>query len=320
MTYYGIDISKNTIDVCRAGYHQVTTYSNTPDGWLELLNDSDLTNAWYIMEATGPYFVGLAHWLFDQGQRVSVVNPLVIRRYGQSKLKRVKTDKTDARLIADYGCRHYHDLEEWRPKSAVTAQIRHLIALLQKNSKIETMVKNQREAFKQDTRASQTSLPFVQQHLEFLQQQKKQIEKQLKQLATAEYGQILNSLQSIPGIGFKTAVILCAITEGLTRFETSQQLASYAGICPSPYESGTTVRGRGHISKIGCGLLRKQLYMCALPARRFNSGCIKLHERLTTAGKPRNVVRIAVANKLLRQAFVIGKTNGNFDAQKALGY
>ena len=319
MNYLGIDISKEHIDVCNAATSKVTKYPNTPQGWNTLLEDSEGTNNWFVMEATGPYFVGLAHWLADKDQRVSVINPLIIRRYGQLKLKRIKTDKADARLIADYGSKQYQDLMLWQPKSVTARSIRQLVALLEKTIKLQTIVKNQREAFSQDPEAATCALQLVEQELEFLNQQEKQINKELHKLAKAEYGQLLKSLQSIPGIGLKTAIILCVVTDGLTRFDSSQKLAAYVGICPSPYESGSSIKGKGHISKLGSALLRKTLYMCTLSGSQYNVGCKQMYERLTAVGKPNKLVRIAVANKLLRQAFVIGKSNSFFDPQKALG-
>ena len=319
MNYFGIDISKKHIDVCPAGSTKVNKYPNTPQGWSTLLEDFTGDNNWFVMEATGPYFVGLAHWLCDKDQRVSVINPLIIRRYGQLKLKRIKTDKADARLIADYSSKQHEDLVCWQPKSVAARSIRQLLALLEKTIKLQTIVKNQREAFSQDPEAATYTLQLVEHQLDFLNQQEKQITKELHKLAKAEYDPILKSLQSIPGIGLKTAIIICAITDGLTQFDSSQKLAAYTGICPSPYESGSSIKGKGHISKLGSSLLRKTLYMCTLSGSRYNVGCKQMYERLKAAGKPNKLVRIAVANKLLRQAFMVGKSNSFFDPQKALG-
>ena len=101
----GIDISKVYVDVAfqRAGGEEAGgRYSQDAAGYAALLAGTP-AECVYVMEATGVYYLRLAHYLHAQGRGVSVVNPLVIRRFGQMKLLRAKTDPADARLIAEYG-------------------------------------------------------------------------------------------------------------------------------------------------------------------------------------------------------------------------
>ncbi|MEZ4880590.1 MAG: transposase [Chitinophagales bacterium] len=102
----------------------------------------------------------------------------------------------------------------------------------------------------------------------------------------------------------------------LKKFDNYRQLIAYVGLSPRKYESGTSVRGRGHICKMGQSQIRKLLYMCSWSAKKLNKACIAMYERLIAKGKAERVVKIAIANKLLKQAFAIAKNkevyNENF--------
>ena len=103
----GIDVSKDTLDVVlwdgEHGNHQV--FSNSPVGYTRLghwLISQKTGRVHACLEATGQYGEGVAESLYSMGNPVSVVNPLRIKRYGDSKLHRNKTDKADAALIAEF--------------------------------------------------------------------------------------------------------------------------------------------------------------------------------------------------------------------------
>lgn len=121
-------------------------------------------------------------------------------------------------------------------------------------------------------------------------------------------------MQSIPGIGIKTALFLIVITDGFTKFETGSQLCSYVGITPTIRESGSSVRGRARISKVGNRKLRNLLFLCSFTACIHNKGCREIYERITNKGKSKKLALIAVSNKLLKQAFAIAKSGNPYDA------
>ena len=93
----GIDISKETFNVAfdQHGYWINEKFRNLKRGFSSFskyLTPQDHC----VMEASGPYYLPLAMDLFQRGIPVSVVNPLVIRRFSQMRLSRTKTDKKDA--------------------------------------------------------------------------------------------------------------------------------------------------------------------------------------------------------------------------------
>nr|WP_281340822.1 transposase [Sulfurihydrogenibium sp. YO3AOP1] len=97
------------------------------------------------------------------------------------------------------------------------------------------------------------------------------------------------------------------------RFKSVKDISSFIGISPSPYESAACVKKSGWIKKMGNPYVRKILYMAALSAIRFNKYCRELYERLVSKGKAKKLALVAVAHKLLRQAYGVLKSRRPFD-------
>ncbi|MGB1247530.1 MAG: transposase, partial [Chitinophagales bacterium] len=124
---------------------------------------------------------------------------------------------------------------------------------------------------------------------------------------------LLTRLETIPGMGRKTAVMLLVVTNYFKDFHTSGQLCSYAGLTPLIRQSGSSVKGRERISKMGNGKLRNLLFMCSFNACKYNKSCKELYERIVAKGKSKKLALIAVCNKLLKQAFAIAKSGLIYD-------
>ena len=101
--------------------------------------------------------------------------------------------------------------------------------------------------------------------------------------------------------------MLLVFTDGFNRFNSSKQLCSYAGITPLIRQSGSSVKGRPRISKMGNPKLRKLLFMCSFNACKYNKACKALFDRIVAKGKSKKLALIAVCNKLLKQAFAVVK-------------
>jgi transposase len=316
MQVIGIDISKSWFDVHVHTSGRKARFDNTIEGW-KAFKGWSAAPFHAVMEASGSYYLGLACWLSEQGEAVSVVNPLVIRRYSQMKFIRAKTDAKDAALIAEYAVINTPD--RWTPPAPYIRQLRQLLACQRQIVHMRTQVRNQAEAFAQDPGADEWQRWFTETQLKGLASQLEQVEARIQALAKRYYSSTLKGLRSIPGIGPKTAMLLTVLTDNFTRFEDSRQLCGYIGLCPRIYESGSSVRGKGAICKVGPSEIRQMLYMCAWSARKYNKACMKLYERMAAKGKPAKVITIALAHKLLRQAFYVGKHGVSYDEKKALG-
>ena len=144
--FAGFDVSKKFFDVCLSvdGLMSSTRFSNDIQGFKALFSQLPV-DTHCVMEATGPYYLQLAFFLHEHGLKVSVVNPLIIRRFCQMRLSRAKTDKADARLIVAYGIKE--EPAVWEPPQQYVIELQQLQALCDQFQKHYRALSNQLEAF-----------------------------------------------------------------------------------------------------------------------------------------------------------------------------
>lgn len=317
-SWIGVDVSKLTLDVCwfKDGVPTHLKVSNDLRGFKELLSHLP-PEAHLVMEATGAYYLRFAHFLLSHSLAVSVVNPLSIKRYAQMKLSRAKTDKYDAALIAGYGASQEPPL--WTLPDVKILEMQQLVTLEDQLGLQKRALLNQQEAFSHSPFASAQALKSIKAMVRTMERELKRVEAALQAITSQHYPRAVEILTSIPGMGRKTAEALLVATKGFREKVNGRALCSYVGIAPRPYESGSSVKGRGWISKMGSRSVRNKVYMCTLTAIQFNPACKVFYERLRKNGKPAKVALIAVAAKLLRQAAAMIKNDQMFDEKLALG-
>lgn len=128
-----------------------------------------------------------------------------------------------------------------------------------------------------------------------------------------DHQELLTRLESIPGLGRKTSIMLIILTDGFDRFTSASELCSYSGLTPIIRQSGTSINGRSRISKMGNIKLRNLLFMCSFTACNNNKASKALYDRIVAKGKSKKLALIAVSNKLLKQAFAIAKSGLPYD-------
>jgi transposase len=313
--YAGIDISKSFFDVAidNQGKHIHHKYSNDEAGF-KALSSLLTVDSHVVMEASGPYYLRLACYLNNQGIRVSVINPLVIRRFCQMRMSRAKTDKKDASMIASYAKAERPAL--WQPPQQHVITLQQMEAVLSGLNKECTALNNQFESFSSSGMFDKGLSKLIHKELLHKQQLIAKITAAMQDIAQQHFSEMLTNLESIPGLGKKTAMMLITLSGGFERFDDYRKLSSYIGLCPRIFESGTSVKGKARICKMGMSRIRTTLYICSWSAKRCNKACKELYDRLVAKGKAKKLALIAVANKLLKQAFAIAtqktKYNENY--------
>lgn len=313
--FLGIDVSKATLDVAlikdeKKPRHKV--FANTSAGHAQLvcwLQDNRTPHVHACMEATGTYSEALATALADAGHSVSLVNPAPIKAFGQSQMSRGKTDKIDAQLIARFCLMHRPPL--WTPPAAEVRQLQALVRRLEALQQMHTMEGNRLEAAAPGGPVHKS----LEQHLAFLgkeiEQTKQQIKDHIDQNPPLKERRDL--LVSIPGVAEATAAALLAELGEVSLFARAGQVAAFAGLCPRLRQSGSSVRGRCCLCKVGSSRLRKALYFPAIAALRFNPLIKALGERLKERGKAKMAVVGAAMRKLLVLAYGVLKSGKPFD-------
>ncbi|MDF7815695.1 IS110 family transposase [Hymenobacter sp. YC55] len=309
----GIDVSKASLAVCYQANQQVKhlEVSNSKAGFQQLVKACGV-QCLFVMEATGAYNLAVAYYLHEQGGQVAVLNPLVIKRFIQMHLGKGKSDRKDAQWLLRYG--QQQPVKIWQPDEQVLVECRQLEQVNEQLIKQKTMASNALAALLQQPVVSQLARERLQHTLHVLTDQVQAVEAELLALLEQRFQAEMALLCSIPGIGRKTAGTLLLFAGSFHRFENYRQLIALAGLSPREHSSGTSVRGKVRITKMGGGLIRGKLFMCSFAAKKRNRACQALYERLVAKGKNGKVALIAVCNKLLKQAFAIVKSGQPYQA------
>lgn len=307
--YFGIDISKLVFDVTdsEGNYYQ---FSNKVSGFKKFLKLLD-SDSHCVMEATGYYHNQLAYYLVENTILVSVENPLSVKRFIQMKLSKVKTDKSDSKMICEYA--QQVALQLWHGDSKEQQECLQITRLLDTYTKQSTMLKNKIHGEEVLGTPSKYALDSIKRVLNYLKKDILKLEAKLLILVKKTHKDLLTRLETIPGIGKKTSLSLVVLTDGFKRFTSGSELCSYSGLTPLIRQSGSSVRGRARISKIGNAKLRNLLFMCSFNACKYNKACKAIYDRIVAKGKSKKLALIAVCNKLLKQAFAIAKSGLIYD-------
>jgi len=311
----GIDVAKSKLDVVLLLNDKalVKKFDNNMKGFKLLrgwLSSLKIEQVHACLEATGTYGEAIAEFLHEHGHRVSVVNPLRIKSFAKSDLKRNKTDRSDARTIAEFCL--LKDPEDWHP---LPPEIKQLQALTRRIESLERMLlaeTNRLEAAQAATR------PSIERMIDNLKQEIDNVQRLIKDHIdnNPDLRQQSDLLQTIPGIGEKTARLLLGEIE-FRSFESARALAAHAGLTPRQFQSGTSLNWT-RLSKLGSGRIRKAMYFPAITALKYNAVIKQFARRLSESGKSPMQIVCAAMRKLLHIAFGVIRHNRPFDPTPAL--
>ena len=312
--YIGVDISKAYFDVAilHGAKPLQRKFPNNEKGFAQLhawLRNRKIAQAHVCMESTSTYGDELALELHEHGHVVSVINPALLKGFAPAGLQRNKTDPLDALVIAHY-CQT-NKPNAWTPPAP---EIRELQGLTRR---LTTLM----EARQQEINRSQVPgvVKAVKQSIrsliKHLSAQIADLQRQIKDHINRhpDLRHKAELLESIPGIGLKTAARTLAEIPDVELFEDAKQVAAYAGLTPALRQSGSSVRGRSHISRVGNAHIRAALYLPAMVAMRYNPIMRSFAKRLLATGKAKKLVIVAVMRKLLQMMYGILKNNRPFD-------
>lgn len=309
----GIDVAKAKLDVALQlvdGKIRSKVIDNTPQGFAVLstwLNKHGVTDLHVCMEATGIYWEAVAEFLADAGHTVSIVNPAQIKAFGAAELVRTKTDRVDARLIARF-CVAQRP-EPWQAPSPAIRELRALVARRDALNAMRTQESNRLLVAREAVRAG------IETHLAYLEKAIAEIDAALRQKIDDDPSlkEQHALLDSVPGLGDKTIPVLLSYYGGAPRFDNAREAAAFAGLDPRQHESGSSVRGKPRLSKVGHAPLRRALYMPAMVATTRTVWGRAFRDRLAAAGKPPMLILGAMMRKLVHVAFGVLKSGKPFN-------
>jgi transposase len=326
--YIGSDMSKAYFDVALCPERKASMlgeYPNKEQGYQEMaqeltaeIKSDEETIIHLIVEPTGGYEKQLVAFAFEQGWRVSLPNPKLVRDWAKGMGVRAKNDHLDSRTLAEYGA-----ICQPAPENCLAAEVAGLDTLLRRREDLQQMLreeKNRLEALEYKPHASSAAKRSVGRMIELLEEELEQVEAAMKELLDqhTDLKAQARLLLTVSGIGPKTVLIILVF---LHRWEartagqgTAKGLVAFAGLDPQERRSGDSVFARPTISKMGCTFTRHKLYLAAKGGVRARSGPLRhFYDRLRGRGKAYDLALIAAARKILVWAFAIFSRQVPFD-------
>ena len=325
--FVGIDIAAASCAVAwmRAGVQptRAITIKQTSNGFADLQRqllaiEPDPNAVLIIMEATGTYWMRLAHNLSEAGFIVSVINPAQAHDFAKALLKRSKTDAIDAQTLAELGARLQP--EPWSPPPQVYTELAQRLVHRDGLLAVRTQFRNQLHALVQQPTVIDSVRTRLESLIATLDQEIATVEQEIASAMEqdAAWAAAAARLATIKGLGTLTIAWVLTTTINFTLTMTPEAAANYAGLAPQLRQSGSSVRGRPRVGHGGNARLRRAVYMASLSAIQHNPVIKVFYNRLRAAGKPRKVAVCAAARKLLRIAWAVATKDQDFDPAYAL--
>lgn len=293
--FIGIDIGKNEFAAALHGEKRVRFYPNESTGFESFLEDFALvlTNSLVVLESTGGHEMAILSVLSEKNISSHRADTRKVKSFIRSFGQKGKTDRIDALGLAEYGHERQQILKPFKPNNDVQIEMKFLE---ERRLDLRQMLVQEKNRLKSPGNAPiRSSIESV---VSVLEKELEQISGKLAQIisASAALSKKNELLQSIPGIGEKTACSLLALVPELGSLN-GKQIASLCGVAPFPKQSGTktwysrTSGGRRN--------MRPLLYLAAMGASRSKTGLGDFYNRLLAAGKKKLVALTALMRKIV---------------------
>ena len=316
----GIDVSKKKLDICALfdGKTKKKIVDNSVSGFKSLHNwisKNNINDPHFCMESTGCYSEGVAEFFHKLGFKVSVVNPLQIKAFRNSKLIRQKTDSVDAQVIAEF-C-FQNNPAPWTPRSPEQKELHNMNVRI---SALKAELNRSSNAL-ENKNLSKVILKSINDEIKFLKKQIALLEDEAQKIINSNQNlkEQFDRITEIKGVGEKLALTIIADMPDVSNFQKSGQFSAFAGVSPAHFQSGSSVRGKSHISRLGSKSIRKVLYMSALVVKNNNPHFQTFVRKLQKKGKAPKVIIVAIMRKLMCILFGMLKNSSDFDPKLAFG-
>ena len=316
--FIGIDFSKEKFDAtvikaegveeCAQRQHEV--FDNKVSGfrrllrWVKSVADEPDTGLWlFCGENTGGYSKALCNFLYGSGYDMWLENALSIKR--SSALQRVKSDKADSGIIAEYAMRNYDQMRLYKPLGRNLERLREVFLYRHNLVKLKvciTLRKGEKLLTQEKSDISRFMAMSSKHLISEFNKKIAECDKRIQQIIDEdeELQRNFEIITSVPGVGAQNAVCLMVYTDNFSRFDyDSRKIACYYGVAPFGRQSGTSVNTPAHVSPFANKLIKALLTQAALASVNFCPQMAIYYHRLLEAGKKKPVAVNNVKNKLL---------------------
>lgn len=309
----GVDVSKNTLDVCCAENKQHIQIKNGTEGFIQFKKwcrtfDIKLQKCFLVMEYTGGYEYKLIQFCESNNILYTRIPGLAIKN--SLGITRGKNDKVDAGRIAQYGEEKHKLLKPDRPLNEAVVKLKELLSfrkrMVRENAGYKSSIKERLHMYGDNKK------DIIVKMLE--QKQKENVKKievvelQIIKIVTADEKMHINYtlLTSIKGIGKINALMTIAYTENFVSFTNPRSYAVYVGVIPFDHSSGTSIKGRKRVSHIANKELKQELNQAARSAMEWDKE-MKLYGENKLKTKCYKIVLNNIKFKLILRMFAVVK-------------
>lgn len=309
----GIDVGKQKNEALIHTKQKVLEFDNNATGfrkmerWVLKNTAYQKQQLMFAFEHTGLYSYPLSLFLTEKQYLYIVLPGLELKR--SMGITRGKTDKIDAKRIALYTYEKREKLKPFELPQKEIIQIRRLISLREKLVKQRAGYKGALGEYKHFLKKKDNEMLFVV-HEKMIKEFSKQIEKVEEKLDEIvkhndQLKQMYDLIISVKSVGRQTALFMIAFTNGFTLFKNWRKFATYSGIAPFPYSSGTSVRRRARVSNLANKRIKSLLDLCAKNSIQYNQEMKLYYQRRIEEGKSKMGTINIVRNKLLSRIFAV---------------
>ncbi|ASW73688.1 hypothetical protein IQ37_14920 [Chryseobacterium piperi] len=318
--FIGIDVSKDTLDVCILNNTNekelLLKVNNTLEGIEEMIRSSfdQQSDLHCCFEHTGNYGLLLARLLEDQKIPYYQVPALEIKL--SQGIQRGKNDKIDARRIAKYVKTYSKDLTPYLLPEQILFKVKNLLTYRSLLIKVRTQFKNAKKSFDQLTKVQDVGYEMddIAFRIEELNENIALIEKKIYYHISEQekISRNFDKITKVKGVGFLTAAYMIVLTHNFTSFQNPRKFNCYAGIAPFEHTSGSSIRGKTKTSKLRNRRIKTILFNGANSAIIYDEELKAYYERKKQQGKAHNSIINAVCCKLVYRMFAVVKREEPF--------
>lgn len=313
--FIGVDVSKDKLDVAVWSESQWvfnTTLSNTQKEISKLLRllqkdfQLNASNALFCLEYTGIYSAPLLKVLHQQTCMIWIESALQIKK--SLGIQRGKTDKVDAKRIAEYAFRYRDKVKLWQPPAEAVQKIRELLAvrerLVKSRKSLMTPLKDSKkfmepELYKIHLKAAQGPIKALTKSIQ-------QVEDQIREVLNSDENlkRLSSLIDSVEGVGLIIASHLIVTTNAFTAINNPRCFATYCGVAPFEHSSGT-IRGRTRVSHLANKTTKTLLHLAAVVSITQKGELAEYYHRKVAEGKHKMSVLNAMRNKIIHRIFAV---------------
>ncbi len=289
----GVDVSKARLDACIEPGGMFASFENDAAGVAALAHFCRQHRAQLVvMEASGGCERQAFLLLWEAGIPCALTNPRSVRRYAEAMGILEKTDRIDAGVIARFGIAK--DIKPTPLPSPQQRRLKALVARLRQVTDDLTVQKQRRSA----ASAEAEMLVSLDEVIALLKRQSRTLEGEIASMIDDDplWAQIANAMRAVKGVAGRTIARVMADLPEIGIY-SNKAITKLSGLAPLADDSGTR-NGKRHV-RGGRESVRSILFLVAEIARRFDPSLAQFHRKLSEAGKPKMVVRVALARKLL---------------------